>query len=323
MGDAGKAGTELSDQAIAWLVALDGGTADDQAFEAWRDADPRHAAAFAQVAAAWRRTADPRLAVLLDNPADASPLPVSEPYSVPQRVMSRRAVAGSAIAAMVGLGGAGAFLAWPRRAFAATAVGERQTIPLPDGSHAMLNTDTRVAWRFAESREFWVERGEAALLVRRTDQPFRLHSAPIDASLSDGKFSLRLAPDGAQLLVLAGRAAAYRGTRTEAIRAGNALTVSDGSARLEPLSPEATAAATAWQDGKIMFNGMTLDRAIAEFNRYLPDKIVLQQPDLATTRLGGEFLIDDPDTFLLGLQESFDIDHRRDGNRILLFRRRA
>ncbi|GAA0337564.1 FecR domain-containing protein [Sphingomonas oligophenolica] len=324
MGDEGKAGAGLREQAIDWLVALDCGTVDEQAFDAWRNADPRHAAAFAQAAAAWRRTADPRLSALLDQPPDTRQPIVSESDPVPQRTVSRRAVTGGAIAALLGLGGGGAFLAWPRRAFAETAVGERRTVRLPDGSHAMLNTDTRIAWRFDEGREFWLERGEAALLVQAAEQPFRVYSDPIDARLSEGRFSLRLEPTGGQLMVLAGRAAAaYRGTLAETIHAGSALTISGGSARLDALSSDMIAAATAWQSGRIVFNGMPLDRAIAEFNRYLPDKIVLQQPDLATTRLGGEFRIDDPDNFLLALREGFDIDHRRQGDRILLFRRRT
>lgn len=324
MGDDGKAGAELREQAIDWLVALDCGTADERAFDAWRNADPRHAAAFAQAAATWRRTADPRLSVLLDQPADRLQPTLSEPYPVPHRPVSRRAVTGGAIAALLGLGGGVAFLAWPRRAFAATAVGERRTVRLPDGSQTMLNTDTRIAWRFDEGREFWLERGEAALLVRPAEQPFRVYSDPIDARLSEGRFSLRLEPAGGQLMVLAGRAAAaYRGTLAETIHAGSVLTISGGSVRLDALSPDAIAAATAWQSGRIVFKGMPLDRAIAEFNRYLPDKIVLQQPDLATTPLGGEFLIDDPDNFLLALREGFDIDHRQQGDRILLFRKRS
>ena len=320
MGDEGKAGAELSDQAIEWLVALDCGTADEQAFKAWRDADPRHAAAFSQVAATWRRTADPRLSVLLDQPADADPLP--EPDQAAPRTVSRRAVAGGAFATVLGLGGAGAFLAWPRRAFAATAVGERRTVRLPDGSQAMLNTDTSVSWRFENGREFWIERGEAALLVREAEKPFRVYSDPIDARLSGGKFNIRLEPSGGRLLVLAGRAAAaYRGTLAETIRTGSSLTISDGAPRIAALSPDAIAAATAWEHGKIVFNGMPLARAIAEFNRYLPDKIALQLADLAATRLGGEFQIDDPDSFLLALRDGFDIDHRRQGNQILLFHR--
>jgi transmembrane sensor len=334
MGDEGKAGADLSDQAVQWLVALDCGTADSQAFEAWRNADPRHAAAFAQVAATWRRTADQRLAVLLDRsatdqpapdpPADTGPPLAAEPDRPAPSMMSRRAVAGGAVAAMLGLGGVGAFLAWPRRAFAATAIGERRTVRLPDGSHAMLNTDTRVAWRFEDGRDFWIERGEATLLVREAEKPFRIYTDPIDARLSTGKFNIRLAPASAQLLVLAGRAAAaYRGTLAETLRAGSSLTVSDGTARIARLSPDAVAAATAWQRGEIVFNGMPLDRAIAEFNRYLPDKIVLQNADLATTRLGGTFRIADPQAFLLALQEGFDIGHRRVGKQVLLFRGRA
>lgn len=320
MGDEGKTGAKLKDQAIEWLVALDCGTADERAFAAWRDTDPRHAAAFAQVAATWRRTADPRLSVLLDQPAEAAPEPEAEP--VPPQTWSRRAVAGGA-AALLGVGGAGALLAWPRRALAETAVGERRTVRLPDGSQAMLNTDSRVAWRFGDEREFWIERGEAALLVQEADKPFRVYSDPIDARLSGGRFDMRLTEQGGQLLVLAGRAAAvYRGTLAETVRAGSALTVDEGAARVAAFSPDAVAAATAWQNGRIRFNGMPLDRAVAEFNRYLVDKIVLDQPDLAATRLGGEFRIDDPDSFLLALRDGFGIGNRRQGGRILLFRSR-
>jgi len=91
--------------------------------------------------------------------------------------------------------------------------------------------------------------------------------------------------------------------------------------RISRWSPDALAAATAWEQGRIVFNGMPLDRAIAEFNRYLTEKMVLRQADLATTRLGGAFQIDDPDSFLLALREGFAIDHRRTGDRIELFRR--
>ncbi|MCW6528776.1 DUF4880 domain-containing protein [Sphingomonas sp. MMSM20] len=323
MGEEGKAGASLSDRAVDWLVALDCGTADRAAFEAWRTADPRHAAAFAQAAATWRRTADPRLSVLLDQPAEAQQ-PATEPTPPPPAMLSRRAVAGGALAALVATVGTGTFLAWPRRAYAATAVGERRTLILPDGSYALLNTDTRVGWRFDDERDFWIERGEATLLVREAAKPFRLNSDPIDARLGAGKFNLRLERESAQLLVLAGRAAAvYRGTLARTLAAGNALVVDGAGAQVSHFSPAAIAAATAWERGEIVFNGMRLDRALAEFNRYLPEKIVLQDADLAPTRLGGSFRIADPDGFLQALQQGFDIGHRQQGNQIRLFRRRA
>ncbi len=324
MGDQGRAGEDLSGQAIQWLVSLDSGSADRQAFEAWRNSNPRHASAFAQAAATWRRTADPRLAMALDHPEIVRQPLVIEPDPPVSKPISRRAVAGGIAAAVLGLGAVGSFFAWPRRAFATTAIGERQTIRLPDGSHVMLNTDTRVSWRFDDARDFWIEQGEATLLVRDAEKPFRIYSDPIDARLSAGKFNIRLDPAVSQFLVLAGQAATtYLGTLAQTLGTGHLLTVSEGRAQIARMTPGEMATATAWQHGEIVFNGMPLDQAVAEFNRYLPDKIVLQNAALATTRLGCVFQIEEPDAFLMALQEGFGIGHRKQGNQILLFRARA
>jgi len=322
MGDEREAGDDLTGQAVDWLVALDHGGANQADFEAWRAADPRHAAVFAQVAATWRRTSDRRIAALLDQ-ADEVPAPQSgvEPEMPAPRMLSRRAAMAGVATAAIGLGGAGAFLAWPRRAYAETAVGERRTIALPDGSHAMLNTDSHIAWRFDDGRDFWIERGEVTLLVGAAATPFRIHSDPIDARLSPGSFNLRLDRDGGELLVRAGHAAAaYRGAGATMVDAGYLLAVRDGAARIDQVTPSAIAAATAWQHGEIVFDGMRLDRAVAEFNRYLTDKIVLGDPSLATTRLGGDFRIAAPGGFLAALHDGFGIDQRREGNHIVLFR---
>jgi transmembrane sensor len=328
MGDQGQAGADLSERAIEWLVALDCGTADSQAFEAWRNSDPRHAAAFVQVAATWRRTADPRVPTLLEqSSSDRSEERAAltpETGFAEARPVSRRAVAGGALAAMLGIGGIASFLAWPSRAYAETALGERKTIQLPDGSHAMLNTDTRLAWRFDDSRDVWIEQGEATLLVRKAGKPFRIYSDPFDARLSDGKFNVRLNPAGGQLLVFAGQAATvYSGTQARTLQAGHSLTVGSDAARFAQLTPDVLAAATAWEHGEIVFNGMTLDEAVAEFNRYLARKIVLQNATLGATRLGGAFKIAQPEAFLLALQDGFDIKHRPEGDQILLYRGHA
>ncbi|MDX3899697.1 MAG: DUF4880 domain-containing protein [Sphingobium sp.] len=317
MREQGKVGTSLSDQAIEWLVALDNGSADTDAFETWRNADPRHASAFAQLAATWKRTADQRLSTMLDTPAHLDEK-ISTP--APRAMVSRRAVAGGVVG-LLGLAGAGAFVAWPRRAYAETAVGERRILSLQDGSQAMLNTDTRVAWRFnGDGRDFWIERGEATLLVRNGRLPFRLYSDVIDGRLSAGKFSLRIDPGEARLLVLSGRAATiYRDTQTRTLDAGSLLSVSHGDVHVDQLSREALSDATAWERGKILFRGMTLDQAIAEYNRYLKVKLVVRDSALGATRLGGSFHTADPDAFLGALQDGFGIGHRQEGDTMLLF----
>ncbi|KEZ17940.1 MULTISPECIES: FecR family protein [Sphingobium] len=316
-----QVGTGLSDEAIQWLIALDCGSADTEAFEAWRSADPRHAAAFAQVAATWRRTTDPRLPAMLDPISLEETEAEEEIVPAPPAMLSRRAVAGG-VAGLLAVGGAGTFLAWPRRAYAETAVGERRILRLQNGSQAMLNTDTRVAWRFDDDRrDFWIERGEATLLVKDAEKPFRLYSDPIDGRLSGGKFSLRIDPALARLLVLSGQAATItRGTSAQTVNAGSMLAVSNADVHVEALSPEALSRATAWERGEIMFQGMALDQAISEFNRYLKVKLVVQDQGLGATRLGGTFRTADPQSFLTALQDGFGIGHRREGDRMMLFR---
>lgn len=315
MGEGGKTGTELREEAARWLVALDCGTADAEAFEAWRRTSPYHASAFAQAAALWRSTGDRRIAGLIDQPV-AEAVPVQE--DLPARGMSRRAVAGGAFAALLGLGGLGGWLAMPGKAYAATGVGEQRSILLPDGSHAMLNTDSKVSWRFGRQREFWIEQGEAALTVRPDTAAFMLHSDPLAAELGRGSFNLRLVGKEGHLLVQSGQARLDTG---EVLAAGQMATAKAGGITIGAAPADQMSAATAWQQGKIVFNGMPLGRAIAEFNRYLPGKIVLQDADLGETRLGGEFRVDDPDRFLAALASGFDIAHRQQGNQILLYRK--
>lgn len=325
MQDDGTAGTSLSDQATRWLVALDAGTADRDEFEAWRSADPRHAAVFAQVAATWRRTADPRLPALLEQPAEEqAPDLVEETAPHASAMPTRRAMMGG-VAGLLAVAGAGAFLTTPRRASAQTAIGERRVVRLQDGSQAMLNTDTRISWRFDErGRDLWIERGEAALLVKDAGQPFRLFSDPVDARLSAGKFSLRLNGAQADLLVLAGQAAAtYGGAMAQTLGAGSLLTLRNGAGQIASLSAEDMASATAWEQGDITFRGMALAQAVAEFNRYLPVKIVLADAQLGRLQLGGTFHTASPDAFLAALQDGFGIANRREGDAILLYRARG
>ncbi|WP_395397362.1 FecR domain-containing protein [Novosphingobium sp. BL-8A] len=312
---------DLTDQAAAWLVALDCGTADEAAFEAWRNAHPRNASAFAQAAATWRRTADPRIPSLLTTSPAALPVSAFHPATAdipddaaflpaPSSAMSRRSALGAGLAAVLAAGGVTTWLAFPQRAYAETMVGERRRVVLPDGSAAMLNTNSRIGWHFGNERSIWLERGEAVFEVRAGNRALRLHSEPMQAELGPGRFSLRLEPDAGRLMVLAGTAK----VKSYTVGSGHMATARGGGLSIDPLDPQAAADATAWEAGRIVFNGMRLDQAVAEYNRYLPYAIEVAQPDLASTRLGGEFQISQPEVFLRSLEDGFGVHHFwRDG----------
>lgn len=310
----------IADQAIDWLVRLDAGHADPRDFEAWRAADPRHAAAFAQVAWVWQRTGELRSAGLGSEQARVQHQPepdATEPHR-DGALYRRRRVLGGLAAGAVGLLGLGTYALTTQRASAATAVGERRVLRLPQGSSAALNTDTRIAWREGRSVELWLEQGEAALTVAA--QGMTVRAASLIGQLAPGRYNVRqLGQDAVELITFSGLAQVALGAGApRPLAAGQRLALDAGGLHQTTLAPAAIEAATAWQRGEIVFDGMTLRAALGEFNRYLRQPIEIGDPRLDGLRLGGRFAVDDPSGFLAALHDAFGIASHAEGERIVL-----
>lgn len=317
-----KAWDEIAARAADWLVRLDAGSADPTEFERWRGSDPRHAAAFAQVASAWRSTGDLRWAPGDDSaPGDGPSAEVEEPR---RAGMGRRAaIAGMAAGVAAAIGGATLWMQ-TRRDGAATGVGERRIVRLPDGAFANLNTDTEITWRLAETLEIWVERGEAAIRLAPGNRSRAiLHAAKLSAELVGGSYNLRLFGQGPRLAVMAGIAIVRGagGPLAETVRANEVLIGDASGFTRTTLTDSEREQSEAWQRGEIVFDGMELAAALNEFNRYLARPIRLADPAIGTIRLGGRFRTDDPAGFLQSLSDGFGIHSRRAESAILLYRR--
>jgi transmembrane sensor len=313
-----KAGGALIDEATQWLIALDAGQADPEAFETWRLADPRNGSAFAQIAATWESTGALRTSI--ERPgAPAALAPTSE--SIPARnddhdgettptFLSRRRLLGGGMAGIL-LAGAGTSFALlkGRRERVETAVGERRSIRLPDGSSAELNTDSVLSWRFDGSRSVWLERGEAAIAVAAGGlSPFVVRSGEVEARLREGRYNLRLHDDGPELIAVSGGGEIVRGGYAPVPLAPmHAVLDQGGRVQAIAVSVGDIDVVSAWRRGEIVFDGMRLDQAVAEFNRYLDRKLVVGDPAIAAIRLGGRFFVDDPASFLNSLRQGFDI----------------
>lgn len=306
----------LIEQAAAWLAALDVGTADPQAFEAWRAANPAHAAAFAQVAAVWHRldAASPTTvpAVLpLREAAPPEPAPARS-----ARLERRDFLKAASLVAALGGGAFGASRLAAREA-AETGVGERRSIVLRDGSRVDLNTDSRIEWRaHGDARLLWLARGEIALHVAAAADPFRLADATDGALLGAGRYNARRERARLDILVLAG------GARAQSARAGTGewLRLAEGGASARPARPADGERAEAWPRGELLFAGEPLGAAVDEFNRDLKRKLVVADPTLADIRLGGRFTAGDAQAFVAALNLSFGVVAQEDGRRILLRR---
>ena len=287
---------DLTDEAAAWLAALDAGSADVAAFEAWREADIRHAVAFVEVAGTWRDMDALRIAQ-----GDMHRDVVAEPV-VAERPGRRNILRAAASVAVVVVAGGGFAYRATARDMATTAVGQRKTVAAAPGLSLDLNTDSRVYWKDGTPTRVWLERGEIAVRLGRAHR-LELSTPGGRFRLEPGAYNARLRGAGCELAVLAGggmfESAARRiGAGDVALANGGQLTLRD-VADLGPV--------TAWQHDTLVLNGQSLDYALAEMNRYLPGKIVIGDPDLSRLRLGGTFATTDPGEFLRALRTSFGV----------------
>lgn len=275
---------ELED-AADWFARWQSGSVDESAFARWRDADPAHALAFARVTAAWENS------TLSEVRAEGAA------QSMPTR---RRLVQGGIAAALMATAGSGLVAtrayAWET---ASTGVGETRKLRLPDGSMAALNTDTALSWRFSSRhRELWLGRGEVAFDLQPGPSA-RLRTEKDAAALGEGRFNARLHQEALDLIVLRGRAAAWSERNgAPAAHVRQRLLFTGAGPIVEPVSTDAVDAVLAWQGGEIVFADMPLAGAVAEYNRYLVRKIVIDDRAVGAVRVGGRFQSSDPTDFL-------------------------
>jgi transmembrane sensor len=278
-------------EASDWLARLDTGSAEPARFEAWRDADPAHAAAFAEVAATWGE-----LDQLRDGPAPRKAAPA--PNWSRRNFLRAAGVVGTAAV------GGGLWATMQQPAYAETGVGERRMLRLDDGTALELNTDTRVSWRFnGRERRLTLERGEAAVTVAPDARPFRLDAGATRAALEPGEYNARRRGQGVDILVSRGRLAAG----ATVVRPGQAVLATASAAAVRASSPSESRSVDAWRHGEIIFEGQPLAAAVEEYNRYLDRKIVIADANVGALRMGGRFTTTDAGPFLAALHDTFGV----------------
>lgn len=293
----------INHEAALWHARLDCGSADVDAFEVWRDSDPAHSAAFARIAATADAIDDLRGVGRVDDP-DLRAAP-----KVDRRRLMPWAAAVVAVAGGVGLWGIS-----HARATASTPVGGRKTVRLPDGGQLDLNTDTKVSWKFdGSSRRIWLERGEIGLSVPADRRPCLLFAAGQIMELHVGDVNARLRSSAVDVTVNKGtctvkpQSALASSHEPIVVSTGEAALSATDVTHVRRLSDSDMQFTSGWRSGELIFDGQTLGVAVAEYNRYLDDKITIADPELAGIRLGGRFTTHDPKNFLASLQTSFGI----------------
>src|SRR5690606_25353968 len=106
-------------------------------------------------------------------------------------------------------------------------------------------------------------------------------------------------------------AAAGEGRGRKRMDAGEQARVTGGAIRTTRVD---VAAATSWAEGRVVFRDTPLSEAVAEVNRYLTDKIVLDAPALEGETVNGVFKTGDREAFVSAAAEALDLRASREAD---------
>ena len=295
------------ERASFWAARLDGSvlSADDQlALKTWLGQDPAHRTLLSQYC---QFSAD--LELLL--PALAGTGSVEWPQEVaPQRRPWNFpwVAAGTLAAAAVIV--AGLWLAHPRtqRESLATAVAQRQTLTLADGTRAELNAQTSLQLEIGPGeRRVRLASGEAFFTVTKDPaRPFIVETPAGSVRITGTVFNVRAeTPAALEVLVVEGsvqvRPVEAGADRPVLLGAGDKFSAGPGGGTVQALPAGAIDDALAWRRGQIVFDGVPLRDALARFARY-HGRGITAAPAVADLRVGGRYSLDDLDAFLGALE---------------------
>ena len=281
---------DISHQASAWFALVQGGspTAAERAeLAAWLDADPRHAEAYAQLEHLWA--------------ASAQLYPQTLAPTAPQ--LSRRRFVGLGIAASAVAVTACASALWLNDmglpfADVRSAVGERRTVTLPDGSSVDLAGNTALNVDFSPTRRA-VEllHGEAYFNVLPSAAgEFTVISRSGQVVAADAGFCLSC--DEGSALLAVNRKTVRVVTANQQVDLGEGLSMRFSSDRTGAIQHAELEQILAWRSGRLVFFDKPLLTVIDELQRWREGRIFIMDKQLAMRRVSLILNLNKPEQML-------------------------
>lgn len=327
----------IHDAAADWHDRMDDpdASAEDHAgFAIWLAADPRHAPAYRDVERMWSAAGavatDPRVVQMRQEALASSGARSGKRLPRLGKMAAAAAVVAAALgAAWLSMPGIRTLLLpdsvlaqrSPQSEEFQTAVGERSTIALPDGSSVILDTNSRIQVSFsAGQRRVQLLSGQAWFQVAKdAARPFMVEARNRRITALGTAFDVRLEAQGdsLQITLVEGRvtvepiqsplARLIRPAEPRAELAPGEMLIVSGS---QPARRERAdiAKISGWRNGQVVFDNETLGAAIEELNRYSPTQISLADPTLADLRVSGVFNAGSNRTFLEAVTTHFPIE---------------
>jgi transmembrane sensor len=321
---------EIEAQATHWLVRLDATRSPEVMAQhaQWMARSARHRVAYMKLSLAWKRMDALRRARPLDPPGEVDPdllkprtslwpgsgfvLAALRAAWLPRLAVGAAVTTAFAVVAV-------ALLEPDKQATYSTPIGGQQHVMLDDGSVLDLNTDTVVRVQYTSARrQIFLDHGEVMLSVAHdASRPLEVIAAHVVTRAVGTKFSVRIHENASvETLVTEGRVLVLReqnvlGLPAEpkplvrTLVAGERVIVDARAARVSRLSKKEIERTLQWTTGRISFHEEELSDVVRELNRYNARQLVILDPRIAGTKVGGGFDTSRADTYAEDLMRFF------------------
>ena len=340
-------------EASAWRVALfEADLEATEDFEAWLASDGRNAAAWRQVSAGWDRfgqeAMEPELIIARRDALERARRHKQRRFAGAEggRFGGRATIAAAFLAVLV-LSTLFGFGVWrtSRPDVYQTALGERRSITLADGSHIALDSNSLLKVKLLrKARSLELVRGQAHFEVAHDiARPFTVHAGDKTVVATGTSFNVDLFGPDVIVTLIEGRVSVLqdRAARLPIIGPVTAplvvarltpgeqfvspLPVAEGSKSAPPpvvfkaVSIDRT---TAWETGQLVFENEALSSVAQRVARYTDQPIVVDH-DVATLRLSGVFNAGDLPAFVDAVQRVLPVTAGTEDDGAVHLRRRG
>lgn len=224
-------------------------------------------------------------------------------------------------------------IASPTVAKFATAVGERSTASLDDGSVATLNTNSQLAINYSVGeRQVTLIQGQVLFdVVEDPDRPFVVMAGEQRIVAVGTVFDVRLEQDDVNVVLVEGVVDVFGASSATAgdvvtpppirMAAGQRLTTSAVVTAVPPTIEETDVErAIIWKEGRVFFEDSALADAVREMNRYSSVKIVIEGESIEALRVNGMFRTGRPANFASTLEAYFPLVSEHVGESMIVLK---
>lgn len=318
---------DLDDVAMGWVIRLTSGLAEDdelEAFRAWRDESPDHAAAVAEARDLWtrmgpalvagqeRRLAEAFVGSLPRAAAPGQARRTARPAwgrqaaarpAGPRRSFPASRWAGMAAALAVAVMATSWMSQSPFADLSANAA--TRSAALADGSRVMLAPGTALDVDIGASgeRRINLEKGEAMFDVAHDpSRPFVVRSGEGEIRVLGTAFTVKKTGGMTQVIVARGRVEVKSGSETRILKPDRMVVY--GLTTMGGIRAVAASDAQSWTKGRLVFENETLGDVIAELDRFEPRKVMLLNRDVRLKRVNAIIDLERSDYWLSALEQS-------------------